>query len=318
MNFLEKKRQLAKLIEDSLFSLIDRDYVLYGLPYYNNIGDTLIWNGELEFLKKVPHKCVGVCGWNSYPNTKLPDNILILITGGGYFGDLWRNAMEAVLKGIGRNRNNKIIFLPSTVYYQDSNLLKSDVEYLSRFTDFTICTRDMVSYDFARENFKNNVVLVPDMAFYMNERFLERWRKKKASKNVLYFKRADKECPEEVYVIPEVDYDTHDWLPMEQSLRAERLVYKLLKHTGHFYRFGKNVPLKAQTWIYRNIYRRLMTRLGVQQLSSYNKIYTTRLHAMILGVMLGREVIMVDNKFNKLSTFYNTWLRDCDNVYPVD
>lgn len=317
MDYKEKTRQLAKLIEDSLFPLIDRDYVLYGLPYYNNIGDTLIWDGELEFLKKVPHKCVGVCGWNSYPNTELPENILILITGGGYFGDLWRNAMEASLKGIARNRNNKIIFLPATVYYQDSDLLASDIEYLSLFTDFTICARESVSYDFARANFKNDVLLVPDMAFYMNERFIERWHKKKAPKNVLYFKRADKECPEEEYAIPENDFETHDWLPIEQDLRAERWVYKLLKRTGHFYRFGKDEPLKAQTWIYRNIYRRLMTRLGVQQLSSYNKIYTTRLHAMILGVMLGREVIMVDNKFNKLSAFYNTWLRDCDNVYPI-
>lgn len=53
MNFLEKKKQLRTIIEEKLTPLIDNDYVLYGLPYYNNIGDTLIWEGELEFLKKL-------------------------------------------------------------------------------------------------------------------------------------------------------------------------------------------------------------------------------------------------------------------------
>ena len=124
MTSKEKKDQLQSLIYEKLLPLIDNDYVLYGLPYYNNVGDTLIWDGELEFLKRVKHKCIGCCSWDGYNQNKLPDNIIILITGGGYFGDMWRYAFENVLDGIKKNKNNKIIFLPNTVYYSDKNLMR--------------------------------------------------------------------------------------------------------------------------------------------------------------------------------------------------
>lgn len=143
MNYLDKKRQLEEKIESSLLPLIDNDYVLYGLPYYKNIGDTLIWNGELNLLKKVPYKCVGTCSWDSYPQTKLPGNVIILITGGGYFGDVWRDAWKAVLDGIKPNRHNKIIFLPNTIYYENESIREADSEYLSTFPNLVICARDI-------------------------------------------------------------------------------------------------------------------------------------------------------------------------------
>lgn len=42
MNIIEKKHQLMNIIKQELTSCIDNDYVLLDLPYYNNLGDTLI------------------------------------------------------------------------------------------------------------------------------------------------------------------------------------------------------------------------------------------------------------------------------------
>ena len=61
MNSEEKIKQLSSIVRERIIPLIDHDYVLYGLPYYSNIGDTLIWEGELELLKEVPYKCRGIC-----------------------------------------------------------------------------------------------------------------------------------------------------------------------------------------------------------------------------------------------------------------
>lgn len=314
MNFLEKKRQLESVINERIIPLIDNDYVLYGLPYYNNIGDTLIWNGELELLKNVPHRCVGVCGWDRYPGKKLPENVIILITGGGYFGDVWRNGWEFVLEGIRPNKENKIIILPNTVFYEDENIREKDAEYLAEFTNLIICARDRVSYSYAEKHFANKTILVPDMAFCMSERFLDKWIKRKAEKNVLLFKRNDKECPQTDFNIGETEYETHDWLPMEHQLECERKFDTLIRRLRYLNRISGRLYNKAYNLSYRIIYRRLMTRLGVEQLSSYSKIYTTRLHAMILGLMLGREIVMIDNSYGKLSSFYETWLADCDSV----
>ena len=62
MNSTEKAQQLKRQLEQQLLSLIDQDYVLYELPYYSNIGDTLIWEGALDILRKSPYKYKGVCG----------------------------------------------------------------------------------------------------------------------------------------------------------------------------------------------------------------------------------------------------------------
>lgn len=314
MDHISKKRQLASLIDERLTPLIDNNYVLYGLPYYTNIGDTLIWNGELEFLKKLPYKCVGTCPWNKYPGTKLPENVIILITGGGYFGDLWRNGWEYVLKGIEPNLNNKIIFLPGTVYYENHDLLKKDAEYLAKFPNFIICVRDKVSFELASNNFSNKVILIPDMAFYMNEKYLRNCSKKTPQYNALFIRRQDKEFPEKSFAIPSTQYDTHDWETMENPMSIGKNFYRLQyriellsKRLPEFARYLNNL-------LYKYLYRVKLTKIGCSQIASYHTIYTTRLHAMILACLIGREAVMIDSKFGKLSSFYDTWLTDCDNI----
>ena len=51
MDFLQKKQQLQDIIKDKLAGLINHDYVLLDLPYYANIGDSIIALGEKNFLK---------------------------------------------------------------------------------------------------------------------------------------------------------------------------------------------------------------------------------------------------------------------------
>jgi pyruvyl transferase EpsO len=57
-----------------------------------------------------------------------------------------------------------------------------------------------------------------------------------------------------------------------------------------------------------------MLSRGVKFITSYRKVYTTRLHVMILSVLLGKEVQYINNNNGKLEALYNTWLRDCEGV----
>ena len=52
----------------------------------------------------------------------------------------------------------------------------------------------------------------------------------------------------------------------------------------------------------------------MKQLGAYKTIYTTRLHAAILGVLLGKKVVFMDNSYGKNRGFYETWFKDCDAV----
>ena len=49
---------LKKKIFNILENIIDRDYVLLDLPNHRNIGDQLIYIGQLDFLKKIPFNCL--------------------------------------------------------------------------------------------------------------------------------------------------------------------------------------------------------------------------------------------------------------------
>lgn len=79
---------LREKIRDSLTPLITHDYVLLDLPYYDNIGDTLIWEGTREFLKTLPYKCLYYASKDSFRYRELPPEAIILLSGGGQFGRL--------------------------------------------------------------------------------------------------------------------------------------------------------------------------------------------------------------------------------------
>ncbi len=51
MNAKDLKRHLQSIIESKLSPLIDSNYVYWDLPYHINIGDTLIWQGTLDFYQ---------------------------------------------------------------------------------------------------------------------------------------------------------------------------------------------------------------------------------------------------------------------------
>lgn len=312
----EKVKQLSSLIEAQLLPLINHDYVLYGLPYMTNIGDTLIWEGTLEFLKKVPYKCKGVCGYREYPTEDAAKDNIVLIRGGGYFGDLWSSSWQCVLEGIRRYKNNKVIILPMSICYNDESKREADAEYLAEFKDLTICARDENSFEYAKKYFKNKVLLIPDMAFCIQRSFLDRWCVAPSDK-VLLLKRRDKELVTDDIEIPEIDVEVHDWPTMESKTvveaRLERIVNKLVKAQRKWPQM-KSIFKKLEDGMYYWFYRKQMISRGVSFVSSYSRIYTTRLHGLILSFLLGKEVYAIDNSYGKVSGCYDTWLKDVEGV----
>ena len=61
-------------------------------------------------------------------------------------------------------------------------------------------------------------------------------------------------------------------------------------------------------------YRRKYTQIGISFLSPYHMIYTTRLHILILGVLLGKELYLINNTSGKVINFYNTWLKELNTI----
>lgn len=312
MTVAEKIYSLRNEIDKVLNPIIGKRVIIPDAPYYKNIGDILIWQGTEDYLKRTGRKLLTMTSDETFSFPALDEDVTILLMGGGNFGDLWRRHQEARIKIISHYRHNRIVMLPQSVWYDDQSLIAKDSEAFALHPDLHLCARDCGSYGFMKSYFGNNTIhLVPDMAFQIDEKLLKRYRGKSAGDGHLLLLRGDKELPGELS-LPDTPC-VHDWPSLEQNsremkvylkLRAKLLLQKkiLLPESA----VKKLLDSAARYCIKRNL-----VRTGPEFMAHYSTVTTTRLHGLILAMLLYKPVDYIDNTTGKLSDFADTWLRDC-------
>lgn len=300
---------LHQILRTTLLPLIQSDYLLLDVPYYPNVGDTLIWEGTLALLKETKHRCLYSCSKETYRKKTIPTNAVVLLQGGGNFGDLWiqhQNFRERVITDY---PNNKIIILPQSVHYQNVERMDHDAKLFSQHSELTVCVRDNVSFALIKKHFTNTVLLLPDMAFCIPIDSLNRYSVKEGTKS-LYLERRDIEFSAfDQSIIPE-DADRKDWPTMTNSGFEQRVFGRLLQINRKF----RGRIARMIDWYGQWIYRPYLIRSGVAFVSAYPHIYSTRLHVAILGLLLNKQITFIDNSYGKNSSFYDAWLHDSEQI----
>ena len=288
-----------RIIEEQLTPLIDSDYIYLDLPYHNNIGDALIWMGTEQFLKDIPHKCLGRHNIDTFDFRPLPSDIVILLHGGGNFGDLWRQHQDFRLRVIQQYTENPIIVLPQTVFYESEDIFSADVQKMNRHHHLAIYVRDTHSVELLKQKgFSGLLLPLPDMAFCIDRDWLLT-NKGAITKDTLLLLRKDKESPlgnirED---ITSADLDIKDWPNLNKSLRtALRYIRKHAAPETDNYFQTNYLPERIKE--------------GVAFVSAYKTVFSTRLHVVILRLLLGLPVKIIDNSYGKNLDFYDTWLKD--------
>lgn len=312
-----KIESLRKAITTSLIPLIDTDYALLDVPNHGNIGDNLIWEGEVLFLQKyVNHQCRYEANLLNWEEDKIRDVKTILFHGGGNWGDLYRMCQDHRLYVINKYHDKRIIVFPQTVWYKNNTLLKQDCSVINSHPCITVCVRDRASFDILSEYIEpKKLLLLPDMAF-----FNEIEAPDGVSGTVLFLNRTDTE-KKELAIIPPNAY-VSDWPSYFNN--------KYLYYIWHLvFEFKNKLSVKLQeckltAFIVDPAYglnlrggRQRYVRKGIKFFSKYETIYTTRLHGLILGVLMNKKMVIVDNKYNKCKNFYTTWLKDFKNIEIV-
>ncbi|MDR0559613.1 MAG: polysaccharide pyruvyl transferase family protein [Prevotellaceae bacterium] len=317
MNSQQKILELKQIIGEKLTPLITGNYILLDLPYYTNVGDTLIWQGALDFLKTLPYKCLYSSSAENYRTTEIDNNVIILLTGGGNFGDLWRRHQIFRRKIIAAFPNNTIILLPQSVFYKDFSLLKEDAEIFSQHKNLTMCFRDINSLDTACKYFQNSRnILLPDMAFCIDMSKWKKYIRQTEPQKILYLDRKDCEKNDsQHYDIIPPEAENHDWTAMEKMPHGFVLFKKLQFLLQKIDKIsGLQLNDTVSDAVYQKIMRKYFICSGISFLSAYSTVYTTRLHGAILSVLLDKPVNIFDNSYGKNSSFYNTWLSDVENI----
>ena len=322
----EKITELQGIIRSELGGLITSDFVLLACPYHSNIGDTLIWEGELAFFRECGRRMLAfgaIHTWNFRP---LDKETIIVLHGGGNFGDIWPDAQNFALRVIESYPDNPIIVFPQTVFYYDMERAENDALRMARHPRLTICARDGRSFGFLKAHFRNTILLVPDLAFCIPQKELQKYlpRKEKYSEKALLLERTDKEIdPHRTQAFREKAgfADRNDWPTMERTTRVTKFIYKLhgmiVRYDRKNRRF-RHLQLAALVdFLAMNRMRQANVRDGVRFMAPYRTVYSTRLHGVILALMMDRETFFLDNNYGKLSDFYQTWLSGTEGIEHI-
>lgn len=318
MNNFCLKFKLKSLIESRLKEHINNNYIYLDLPFHDNSGDALIWQGTLDYLSNLKYKNLGSYSVETFTFPDLDKSTIILLHGGGNFGDLYGYFHNFKMKVIENYPKNKIIFLPQTIFYQNDDNFNKDMELLNSHENLVFCARDIVSYSMLNK-FKNTNIaleLLPDMAFCINENLLVG----KTSNRKLYMKRIDKELNTKfLNLTKEDDFDLiADWPTYSQPatfiMKKMKFLLKLLDHSKREKKYLTPYIIQYTNWYGNNIFRKHIVKQAIDFINSYGTIETTRLHGGILSVLLGKKVILLDNSYGKNSNFYNSWLLDYDDI----
>lgn len=283
---------------------------LVDFPNHLNVGDNAIWLGEIDLLRDLGFEISYICTTSSYSKTQLKKalqkNGIILLHGGGNFGDLWMRHENLRRNVIRDFPNHQIIQLPQSIHYDEDTELQVTREILNKHSNLTLLARDERSFDFAKEHFKSNCILCPDMAFGITRLNMSASSPKY---DILWLIRGDRETKNNSFQlqIDNRNESVTDWSSGYHSQLDTFCsgLFRLVKKFPNSHAFTHSLLLRTATRA-----ARMRLRYGIELLCQSRVVITDRLHGHIICFILGIPHVAMDNSYGKVSGFIETWGTD--------
>lgn len=152
---------------------------LIGTEDFGNLGDHQIAISIIEFVEKYCGQCtIKEVTHKEYWRQKsflcryIKENDLILMTGGGNFGDVYLAAQKLREDVVHNWPNNKKIIFPQTIYYTNTEngekIKMNSKKIFVKQNNIVLFVRDRKSFEFAKKNFSCKSYLAPDIVLSRN------------------------------------------------------------------------------------------------------------------------------------------------------
>lgn len=277
-------------------------------PDYANPGDSAIFLGQLACLRELGQPLPYITDLGGYNPQALAGEAgdgLILLTGGGNFGDLWPR-VHAVREDILRRfRDRAIVQLPQSIHFGSRVALARTRDLVNDHPDFTLLVRDHRSLDLARSAFGPRSWLCPDMALALTGLRPSGL----PVRDILWLDRTDHErSPGQAR-----HHDAVDWAqaPPTMLYRINRRLSRSLRpERSRLLGWAFTSTLEPLAW--------QRVRRAVRLLSSARVVITNRLHGHILCTMSGIRHVVLDDRHGKISGFRELWTRNAAGVAAAD
>jgi pyruvyl transferase EpsO len=297
--------------------------VLLEYPTHRNIGDHLIWLGETAYIGRRTDLSVHfISDRFSYSHGSLarhlPQEAIVLLHGGGNFGDIYPQAQRTREAVIEQFPHHRFIQLPQTVWFTSGDAASATAAVLGRHTDFTLLVRDLRSLEVAREKLPCKAELCVDAAFMVGPQH----RTAPVDKPIMWIARRDGESMHLPTGVSD-DAEVFDWEDVERDARAWHKAYRRSRGwaagLAGLRACGVPMgPLKNRLIHAFDESSGMHTRAGFQQLSHAQVLVTDRLHGHIMAILLDLPHVLLDNAHSKLKGFYDTWTHSAACAHWAD
>lgn len=303
MSGLKADRVQLEQLKNTLYETFQSDLagkkVLFmDYPLYNNVGDWLIYHGTMKLLKDLGCKIQAQYCTHNFQNSfnkSIPEDWIILLHGGGNFGDIYDVHQNLRREVIQRFPRNKIICMPQSVHFNKPENFLKEADVYNNHPDITIHVRDRESFAFLAEYLlESKLRLTPDMASTL----IGSWEWNKNSSNTLFFRRKDKEAPAKQDNLE----NSFDWVDMFSSF-DRKLMGKIMRLAKLEKKYSRNLGA-AFLWSHCTWF---ILRKANRTFSPYQTVDTDRLHGMIFALLLGKDVILRDNSYGKIKRYTKLW-----------
>ncbi|KJL40821.1 polysaccharide pyruvyl transferase family protein [Microbacterium trichothecenolyticum] len=287
------------------------DVVLLDVPSHRNAGDSMIWGGEVEYLRQIGKRVALSSDLRRYSadviNAKSSEDTPLLLHGGGNFGDVWpvfQRGREEVVRDFPRR---KIIQLPQSIKFETAESAARANAIFGAHADFTLIVRDEQSLERASRGLPDvRTVLSPDAALGWSPAAPDI-----DARGVLALLREDHEAlhPLKTAILPYLgaDDEATDWHIGWPTVAK----WHLLKTPG---RVTSVVPALRNSPSYRRVLESAGNALLEMNLDSAVRLFagrplvvTDRLHAHVLATLLGIPNIVFDNSYGKISAIVRAY-----------
>ncbi|MGQ0844959.1 MAG: polysaccharide pyruvyl transferase family protein [Sporichthyaceae bacterium] len=276
-------------------------------PRHQNAGDALIWLGTMRYLARLGVRVRYVATTLHFQPEELRRRVPsgpILIQGGGNLGDrypLHHRFRELIVETFADRR---IVQLPQSVEFAREETLTQAQKVFGAHQDLVLLARDHAAEARCREYFPGaQTVFCPDMALGLGEDLQPRV----AQHDVVLLARTDSESTRPRFDFPEwVDLERRDWQlrgPWNVAYRGCRLPEDV----------ARVVPIVAPAVVdaiaagYAGIAE--LNRASAYRIVRRGQVLVTdRLHAAVLGRLVGVPTVAIDNSNGKIGDIHRAYL----------
>lgn len=270
--------------------------IMYNTPIHGNLGDSALAYAERKFFSENSRKKYYEVYDEELIGSFMARRVAgkkdtICIHAGGYLGTLWPIEEENVQNILKIYKNQRVVIMPQTVYYdkdeKGKELLRRAKRVYSECKELIIFAREESSYQFLKKNFeKAKVYCVPDMVLYLNA--IKEAEKKR---RILLCMRNDLEKT----------IDSTEIIEEKLQYLNEKIVYTDTVIPGLIKENERKAEIKKK----------------LLEFSKARLVVTDRLHGMVFCALSKTPCVVVLSKSPKVKGVYK-WMQGLDYIELVE